>query len=296
LYWHSLEKKENVNIKELQRLIFLQLVPSMGEGEARSVAGLLLKHFTSYDSLCVNLYPETEIDTNTIAYIDEAIRQLLADKPVQYVLGETSFCDLPFFVDASVLIPRPETEELTYWIIKDNPHARKLMDICTGSGCIAISLANYIKNSTVYAADISVEALKTARKNALLNKVNVNLIHFDMLNVDIADMLDMKFEVMVSNPPYVRMKEKQYMHKRVLDYEPEQALFVEDDNPLSFYHAILKFGQTHLVNEGKLYFEINEIYGEEIVFLFKEYGYADIDLRQDIHGKDRMVCGTMKLQ
>jgi release factor glutamine methyltransferase len=287
-----------VNIKEIQQLIFLQLSPSMGEGEARSVAGLLLKHFTSYDSLYINLYPETEIDTNTTACIDEAIRQLLANKPVQYVLGETSFCDLPFFVDASVLIPRPETEELTCWAIRDNPHTNKLMDICTGSGCIAISLANYIKNSTVYAVDISADALETARKNALLNKVNVNFMQYDILNADdsFSDALDIKFDVVISNPPYVRKKEKQYMHKHVLDHEPEQALFVEDDNPLSFYHAILKFGQTHLVNEGKLYFEINEVYGKEVVVLYEKYGYADINLRQDIHGKDRMVCGTMKLK
>ncbi|MDR0606202.1 MAG: peptide chain release factor N(5)-glutamine methyltransferase [Bacteroidales bacterium] len=284
-----------MNIKEIQQSIFLQLSPSMGTNEAHAVTGLLLKHFTSYDSLYINLYPETEIDTNTIACIDEAIRQLLVDKPVQYILGETFFCDLPFFVDASVLIPRPETEELTCWAIKDNPHTNKLIDICTGSGCIAISLANYIKNSTVYAIDISADALETARKNALLNKVNVNFIQYDVLHTDFSNMLDVKFDVVISNPPYVRKKEKQYMHKRVLDYEPEQALFVEDDNPLSFYHAILKFGQTHLVNEGKLYVEINEIYGEEVVVLYEKYGYADIDLRQDIHGKDRMLCGTMKL-
>jgi release factor glutamine methyltransferase len=285
-----------MNIKKIQWSIFLQLQSIMGEDEARFVAGLVLKHFTSYDNLYINLYPETEIDTATIACIDEAVRQLLKNEPVQYVLGKTLFCDLPFFVDTSVLIPRPETEELTYWAVKDNPHTSKLIDICTGSGCIAISLANYIKNSTIYAVDISDKALKTARKNALLNKVNVNFIQYDVLNADFSNMLDMKFEVIVSNPPYVRIKEKQFMHKRVLDYEPQQALFVEDDNPLLFYHAILKFGQTHLVNEGKLYFEINEACGEEVIFLYKKYGYTDIDLRQDIHGKDRMICGTMKLK
>jgi release factor glutamine methyltransferase len=268
----------------------------VGAGEARSITRLVLKHFTSYDSLYISLHPETKIDATTKVSIDEAVRELLAEKPVQYVLGETSFCELPFFVDASVLIPRPETEELTYWAIKDNPCATKVMDICTGSGCIAISLANYITNSAVYAVDISEEALKTARKNALLNKVNVNFIQYDVLHADFANMLDVQFDVVISNPPYVRKKEKQYMHKRVLDYEPEQALFVEDNNPLSFYHAILKFGQRRLINEGKLYFEINEVYGKDVALLYEKYGYADIELREDIHGKDRMICGTMKLK
>jgi release factor glutamine methyltransferase len=213
--------------------------------------------------------------------------------PVQYVLGETFFCDLPFFVDASVLIPRPETEELTLWIIKSNPQANRLLDICTGSGCIAVSLANYIENSIVYGVDISKEALETARKNALLNKTRVHFMQYDVTNNDFSKALEMSFDVIVSNPPYVREIEKQYMHRRVLDYEPAQALFVEDENPFLFYHAILKFGQTHLVNGGKLYFEINEIYGKELVCLYKEYGYTHINLQQDIHGKDRMICGTM---
>ncbi|MDR1180989.1 MAG: peptide chain release factor N(5)-glutamine methyltransferase [Bacteroidales bacterium] len=282
-----------MNIKEIQRSIFLQLLPSMGEGEARSVTGLLLKHFTTYNNLYINLYPETEIDFDTITSINEAVQQLMENAPIQYVLGETVFCDLPFFVDASVLIPRPETEELVLWIIKNNLQASKFLDICTGSGCIAVSLANYIENSIVYGVDISEEALETARKNALLNKTNVHFMQYDVLNNGFANAVDMLFDVIVSNPPYVREIEKQYMHKRILDYEPAQALFVEDENPLLFYHSVLKFGQTHLINGGQLYFEINELYGKEVVCLYEEYGYTRINLRQDIHGKDRMICGTM---
>jgi release factor glutamine methyltransferase len=266
----------------------------MGEREAHAVTGLLLRHFTSYDNLYINLHPETEINPNTLKHIDEAVQQLLDDKPIQYVLGETFFCQLPFCVDASVLIPRPETEELTLWIIENHPQANSIMDICTGSGCIAVSLANYIGNGTVYAVDISTKALERARKNALLNKTVVNFMQHDVLDDDFSDAVNMKFDVIVSNPPYVREMEKQYMHRRILDYEPAQALFVEDKNPLSFYHAILKFGRTHLVNSGKLYFEINEIYGREMTCLYKEYGYSNMELRQDVHGKDRMICGTMK--
>jgi release factor glutamine methyltransferase len=280
-----------MRVKEIQRSTFMQLKSLMGESEGRAVTGLLLKHFTSYDPLYINLYPETEIDADTMEQIDEAIRQLLEDKPVQYVLGETVFCDLPFFVDASVLIPRPETEELTQWIIKNHPQANQLIDICTGSGCIAVSLANYIKDSKVYAVDVSEEALETARKNAVRNKITVDFMCCDVLNKDFSTALNAQFDVIVSNPPYVRKIEKQYMHKRVLDYEPELALFVSDDNPLAFYRAILQFGLEHLVNKGKLYFEINEIYGKEVALLFGEYGYTNIDLRRDIHGKDRMICG-----
>jgi release factor glutamine methyltransferase len=268
----------------------------MGEGEARSVVGLLLKHFTSYDNLYINLHPETEISIETIKHIHNAVKELLENKPIQYILGKTIFCDLPVLVDCSVLIPRPETEELTLWVIKEHSQAINLIDICTGSGCIAISLAHYIKNSMVYAVDISEEALQVARKNALLNKVNVNFIHRDVFHSNFSNVLDVKFDVIVSNPPYIREIEKQYMHKRVLDYEPSAALFVEDDNPLSFYDAILKFGQRRLVSNGKLYFEINEKYGQEVACLYEQYGYTDIVLRQDIHGKDRMICGTMKLK
>ncbi len=283
-----------MNIKTVQKSVLSQLSPFLGEGEARAVVNLLLRHYTTYNSLYINLNPFTEIDQETIERINKALKELLEDKPIQYVLGETVFCNLPFMVDNSVLIPRPETEELTSWIIEENHQARRLMDICTGSGCIAVSLANYIRGSRVYAVEISRNAIEVANRNASLNKVKVDFIQHDVLDPDFSDFIDDKFDVIVSNPPYVRTMEKMYMHKRVLDYEPEPALFVEDDNPLLFYDAILKFGQTHLMNNGKLYFEINEHFGKEVVYLYKQYGYTEICLKRDIHGKDRMVSGKMK--
>jgi release factor glutamine methyltransferase len=288
---HPELKNNQMKLKRLQQTIFLQLSSSLGEGEARAVVRLLFEYFTGYDNLYINLNPQTEIASHIVDNINIAASQLLENKPIQYVLGETVFCKLPFIVTDAVLIPRSETEELTRWIIEENKQINKLLDICTGSGCIAVSLAKNIKKCEVYAVEISSESLKIAQKNAELNNVKVNFTQYDIFNNDFFRSTDIKFDIIVSNPPYVREMEKRYMHKRVLDYEPYTALFVDDEQPLLFYDIILKFGQTHLVNNGKLYFEINEHFSKEITDLYAKYGYTNIRLKQDIHGKDRMLCG-----
>jgi len=280
-----------MTIKQLQQSAFLRLSSFLGEGEARAVVRLLFEHVTGYNNVDINLNPHTEAAPHSVDAVNNALNQLLENKPIQYVLGETLFCHLPFIVTDAVLIPRPETEELTRWIIAENSQPNKLLDVCTGSGCIAVSLAKSKKKCDVYAVDISGEALKIAQKNAELNHVNVNFKQCDVLDANFIYSTDTKFDLIVSNPPYVREMEKQYMHKRVLDYEPHAALFVKDEQPLLFYHSILKFGQTHLADKGKLYFEINEHFGKEITDLYIKYGYSNISLKQDIHGKDRMVCG-----
>jgi len=282
-----------MNIKQIQQSVFLRLSSFLGEGEARAVVRLLLKHVTGYDNLYINLNPQTAVGASVIDSMNIAVGQLLENKPIQYVLGETVFCGLFFRVTDAVFIPRPETEELIYWILEENKPATKLLDICTGSGCIAVSLAKNINGCEVSAVEISDEALKIAEKNAELNEVKINFMQYDILNPDFLCSMNTKFDVIVSNPPYVREMEKRDMHKRVLDYEPPTALFVKDENPLLFYHTILQFGQTHLTNNGKLYVEINEHFGKEITALFLTYGYRNISLKQDLHGKDRMVCGGM---
>ena len=283
-----------MKIKSLHHSIFLRLTPFLGEGEARAVVRLLMEHFTGYDSVFVSLHPQTEVPQNVVNEINTAVNQLLENKPIQYVLGKTVFCELPFIVTESVLIPRQETEELTHWVIKENPLARKILDIGTGSGCIAVSLAKNIPNCDVYAVDISQNALKIAQKNAELNHVKVHFMQHDIFASDFPCPTDEKFDVIVSNPPYVRQLEKDFMHRRVLDFEPQIALFVEDTNPLVFFHAILQFGQKHLADNGKLYFEINEYFGKEIINLFTTYGYTDSYIKKDIHGKERMVCTTIQ--
>ena len=280
-------------LRNLYQYIVSKLSAIFGDNEAKIVTYILLEHFTSYDKLFVCLNPHIEVDHLIIDRIDSAIQALQTHKPIQYVLGKTMFFDLPFYVDESVLIPRPETEELVEWVLKDSLQTSTILDICTGSGCIAITLAHYLKNSQVYAVDISERAINVARKNAVLNHVNIHFLEKDILSSDFEDEIN-AFDILVSNPPYVRESEKQYMHQRVLNYEPDLALFVEDDNPLLFYHRILKIGQSLLNNNGKIYFEVNEVFGQEIVTLFMEYGYSNIILRKDIHDKDRIVCGTLR--
>jgi release factor glutamine methyltransferase len=179
---------------------------------------------------------------------------------------------------------------LVRWVLTDNPQAKNLLDLCTGSGCIAISLTKELQNLHSTGVDISCDALKTAQENAQLHNVTIDFLNADVLQPDFS--LNKKFDVIVSNPPYVREMEKQQMHVRILNYEPQSALFVDDNEPLLFYKAIARIGTNHLTDNGKLYLEINEAYGKETVNLLQQYDYKDIVLKKDIHGKDRMVCGT----
>lgn len=241
--------------------------------------------FSQYDLIvrATDIIPE-----KTELQIYDIIQQLKGGKPIQYILGETEFYGLKFKVDQRVLIPRPETEELVDWIIKDsksfsNP---KILDIGTGSGCIAISLAKFIQNSDVSALDISNEAMYIARENGNINGVSINYIKHDILHPNISG--DIKYNIIVSNPPYVTLQQKDMMHKNVLDYEPEIALFTPDDDPLLFYKAITKFASIHLTGNGLLYFEINEDLGKETLKIMRGYGF-DAEIRKDINEKDRMI-------
>ena len=279
-----------MKIKDLQRHVFSQLQPEFGKGEARVFTDMLLQYYTGYNRIALNLYPQTEISDIAVNQIYTAIIELLAHKPIQYILGETEFCGLKFKVNSSVLIPRPETEELVMWIEKENPQAKTILDLCTGSGCIAIALANQLKNTALAGIDISLDALSVAKENAKLNQVQVDFLQADVLHPHFS--MEKKWDVIVSNPPYVRENERKQMSIRVLDYEPPLALFVDDDNPLLFYKAIARIGANHLTENGKLYLEINEAYGNEIKALLQQYNYKDIVLKKDIHGKDRMICGS----
>jgi len=210
-------------------------------------------------------------------------------EPIQYILEECEFYGLPFYVNSSVLIPRPETEELVEWIISDHSNRNgNLLDIGSGSGCIAVSIANFLKSFSVSAVDVSGSALAVARRNAERNNCQVQFMQADILKPE-NNCFDGAFDVIVSNPPYVREKEKQQMSQNVLGYEPHLALFVPDEDPLLFYKAIALFGKRRLKTEGKLYLEINEGLGKESVTLLACLGYRDIILRKDIFGRDRMI-------
>lgn len=220
--------------------------------------------------------------------IKSIVLRLKNSEPIQYIFGETEFFGLKLKVNSSVLIPRPETEELVEWIVQSKLSENcKILDIGTGSGCIAIAIKSRLKNAEVSGIDISPEALETARLNAIENGLEINFYPADIFNMK--NFEGEKFDVIVSNPPYIRESEKVLMHSNVLNYEPEIALFVSDNDPLKYYRAIAIFAKRSLHENGKLFFEINENFKSEMVELLSDIGFKDIEIRKDINGKNRMV-------
>ena len=219
--------------------------------------------------------------------LTEIVGKLKNSEPIQYILGETDFFGLAFYVNGSVLIPRPETEELVQWVLESAENKPiKILDIGTGSGCIAVTLAKKLPSAEVHAWDISEDALEVARKNAERNGVKVIFVKRDMLLEPVSDE---KFDIIVSNPPYVTEVEKTEMQENVLNFEPHLALFVPDDNALVFYEKIADFALTNLNKGGQLFFEINRAKGADIARLLEEKGFKNIELRKDISGNERMV-------
>uniref|UniRef100_UPI00404B1424 peptide chain release factor N(5)-glutamine methyltransferase n=1 Tax=Flavobacterium sp. TaxID=239 RepID=UPI00404B1424 len=214
--------------------------------------------------------------------------QIAKNIPIQYIIGETEFYGLPFFVNENVLIPRPETEELVEWILNDFKHkpALSILDIGTGSGCIPISLAKNWLQAKVHSWDVSSEALAVAEKNAVLNKTNV---HFELHNVLETESIDFPVDIMVSNPPYVQISEQAQMKKNVLDFEPHLALFVPENDPLLFYRKIGELAWENLKSCGCLYFEINQYLGKETLDLLQSIGFQNLELRKDFMKNDRMI-------
>ena len=219
--------------------------------------------------------------------LTEIVGKLKNSEPIQYILGETDFFGLAFYVNGSVLIPRPETEELVQWVLESAENKPiKILDIGTGSGCIAVTLAKKLPSAEVHAWDISEDALEVARKNAERNGVKLIFVKRDMLLEPVSDE---KFDIIVSNPPYVTEVEKTEMQENVLNFEPHLALFVPDDNALVFYEKIADFALTNLNKGGQLFFEINRAKGADIARLLEEKGFKNIELRKDISGNERMV-------
>lgn len=259
--------------------------------EVDSFFYLILKNFHQMSRVDLALNPDFDITDIEVGKWKTIIAQLQLQKPIQYILGETEFFGLPFTVTSSVLIPRPETEELVDWILKNNldtSEKLQILDIGTGSGCIPISLAKNLENAKLSAIDVSTEALKIAAINAHRNSVEINFIEKDILKTND---LDKTYNIIVSNPPYVRELEKQEMQKNVLEYEPHLALFVEDEDALIFYLKITQLASKSLSEGGQLYFEINQYLGNRMLDLLNEYNFRDIELRKDIYGNDRMIFG-----
>jgi release factor glutamine methyltransferase len=280
-------------IKDLRDNMIEELCAIYPENESRLIVNWLVCSVTGWDNAKIALEPDIIPLTPVVSRLKKGMEELMAHKPVQYVTGQAFFYDLELDVNPSVLIPRPETEELVKWICDDNKTSAELriLDIGTGSGCIILALGRQLNKPELTAIDNSPAALATARRNALKSGLNVHFRQLDILTTK--DFIDKQpFNVIVSNPPYVRNSERGFMKPNVLDYEPGQALFVPDEEPLIFYRAIAGFAKKNLAPGGKLYLEINENLGKETLTLFIENGFNDIILRKDLQGKDRMIrCG-----
>ena len=285
-------------LKELQNIFHIELDAIYGKHEVDSFFYLCTEHYLSIPRIQLTLEPGLAITKSETDTFFKVIEHLKQQKPIQYLLGETEFFGLRFKVNDNVLIPRQETEELVDLIIRSVTlstvkKSLNILDIGTGSGCIAISLAKNLPNAKIYALDISKEALKVAKQNADLNNVEINFIEASILDETCHSALDAEstFDVIVSNPPYVRNLEKQEIQPNVLDNEPHLALFVEDDNPLLFYKAITNFALKNLKPKGTLYFEINQYLGEETKALLMDTNFQKVELLKDLNGNDRMLKG-----
>ncbi|MEC3966978.1 peptide chain release factor N(5)-glutamine methyltransferase [Flagellimonas halotolerans] len=301
-------------LKEIKDIFYKELGDIYPKEEVNSFFYACIEHYLKLERFILAIQPGLTLTKEEEQPLFEALSQLKLEKPLQYILGTAHFMDLELSVNENVLIPRPETEELVQWILADcqekkqfkldaersrsvistplNDRSLQILDIGTGSGCIAIALAKHLPNAKVFALDVSEKALKVAQKNAESNKVDVTLLKHDILDPELDPGLD--FDIIVSNPPYVRELEKEEIKKNVKDFEPSTALFVSDEDPLLFYKAIMDFSKRHLKENGRLYFEINQYLGKETEALFKAHNFSEIELRKDIFGNDRMLKAIKK--
>lgn len=299
------KKFKNMQIRTYRTQFIQALSAIYDEGEAENFFYLILEAKKQLRPIDLALQTDLVFTEEEVQLWNSLLEQLKLEVPIQYLLGKTHFYGLEFEVNEGVLIPRPETEELVDWIIQENSKIErlkdlKILDIGTGSGCIVISLAKNLPDAQVFAIDVSEKALATAKKNAVINQVEVNFINTDILKTNDLEklptsnfQLPANFDIIVSNPPYVRNLEKIEIRKNVLNHEPHLALFVEDDNALIFYRKIAELAQKNLSPNGQLFFEINQYLGKEMIGLLENMNFRNIELRKDIYGNDRMLKASV---
>lgn len=262
------------------------------EQEAKSLAYWVLEETLGYSKAKIHAQWTDIFPSSLAEQMDFILHELMQHKPIQYVFGKAYFMGMTFKVNEQVLIPRPETEELIEWILervrREKLNPRRVLDIGTGSGCIAVSLAKMLPDATLTAMDISAGALKVAATNARSNGVMLNCLEQDVLQPSFLSLSD-PYDLIVSNPPYIAFSEMPAMRANVLSFEPHTALFVPDSQPLIFYERIAAFAAQNLVTGGSLYFEINEAFGAEVLACMKKAGLSSAELRKDFQGKDRMA-------
>ena len=276
----------------------IKITKSIGDvydnDEASNIAELLIEHITRLPRIGRLLKKNEVFPTSQMEFLERSVERLQKHEPIQYIIHEAWFAGLKFYVDKNVLIPRPETEELVEWIVNELKNQKlkvKILDVGTGSGCIAIALKNKLPYTEVWACDTSDEALTVARMNADALDATIDFVSLDFLDVDQRKQLP-NVDIIVSNPPYVMQNEKLQMRKNVIDNEPSIALFVPDNDPLIFYEAIAEFGKEKLNKGGSIYMEINESLGTQAKELFQSNNYRSVEIKKDLQGKDRMMKAT----
>lgn len=289
-----------MQLKEVKNIFHAELDAIYGKDEVNSFFYLLIEHYFELERFVLALQPNLNIEKEQETILFKALSDLKLHKPIQHITGTAHFMDLDFTVNEHVLIPRPETEELVRWVLddaKEVKHPLNILDMGTGSGCIPISLDKNLVDAKVYALDVSPQALVVAEENNRTLGANVTFVKADMLSSHSktsAKELDQKFDIIISNPPYVRELEKAEMQNNVIDHEPSLALFVPDEDPLKFYKAVVNFASEHLNKNGCLYLEINQYLGEETKQILQQSNFKTIELRPDMFGNDRMIKGISK--
>jgi release factor glutamine methyltransferase len=277
-------------IKDIKSYLAKELDSLYPETEISAIANIIIKTLFKVTKLHILALPESHVSQKHANQIISICRDLKTGKPLQYILGETRFYNCTIKVNSETLIPRPETEELVDLIVKENKgFSGSILDIGTGSGCIAIALAINLPGSSVTGIDISEGAIALAKENAALNNASVNFLYADILNI--AGNSFAKTNIIVSNPPYVRESEKKQIASNVIDFEPHTALFVPDSDPLKYYNSIMKLADLIHLPGGRLYFEINEAMATEMISLLEEYRYMEIEINRDLNGRERIVKG-----
>jgi release factor glutamine methyltransferase len=281
-------------ISSIQQFFRKELKDLFEQEEIEQFIFYSFEYYLGYTRTDLSLNTNNRVSESELLKLNDTVKRLKKKEPIQYILGETWFHGLKFKVNADVLIPRPETEELVEWLLNQSGHIHtsqnnefKILDIGTGTGCIAIALKKNLTTAAVYALDISEKALEVARANAVLNNADIQFIHADILHPEFRT--ENHFDLIISNPPYILPSEKANMNANVLEYEPELALFVTETDPLLFYRKIADFAQNRLTERGQLFFEINENKGEEIKNLLGSLGFRQVEIKKDLNGKDRMV-------
>jgi release factor glutamine methyltransferase len=278
-------------IKDIRNYLLEELQDQYPAAEINAMCNIIIEKLCNLSRIKQLSDPQHSVDLSITKKVKNICKGLIAGNPLQYILGETVFYNCKIYVDGNVLIPRPETEELVDLILKENRNYKgSIIDFGTGSGCIAIALAYNLPDAKILATDISGEALALALKNAHYNHVKINFVKSDLLT-DMNPSFP-QAGIIVSNPPYIRPSEKDLMHRNVYDFEPHDALFVPENDPLVFYRAILETSKKILSANGKIYFEINEAMGDEMKKLCESSGFINIQIIKDINGKERIVKGT----